>query len=167
MSKATAPVLTSKTTATVFDVVAYIRRKYKPMTKKHGDMTAMKLQKLVYYSQAWSLVFDDEPLFGERIEAWEHGPVVRKLFRMYRGEYNLRETLIGEGNPEELNEEQRKTIDFVVRNYGPLKPEALKKRTHREAPWKKARERAGLGPSEPSRERIRHEDMVKYYASFV
>ncbi len=157
----------SKTTATVFDVAAYIYRKYAPMAEDHGPMTPMKLQKLVYYSQAWSLVFDDEPLFEEPIEAWKHGPVVRKLFSMHRGKYKLCETLLGEGNPKKLNAEQRKTINFVVRNYGSLKPEALEKRAHRAPPWKNARERAGLGPSERRSERIRHEDMVEYYASLA
>ena len=37
----------------VFDVAAYI-------LEKIGSMTTMKLQKLVYYSQAWSLVWDGE-----------------------------------------------------------------------------------------------------------
>ena len=60
-----------ETTVTVFDTAAYIYRKYAPMAKDHGDMDKIKLQKLVYYSQAWSLVFDDEPLFGEPIEAWD------------------------------------------------------------------------------------------------
>lgn len=48
--------------ATVHDVAAYI-------LAKHGPMTAMKLEKLVYYSQAWSLVWDDKPLFRSKIEA--------------------------------------------------------------------------------------------------
>jgi len=39
-----------------FDVAAYILSKKAPMP-------AMKLQKLVYYAQSWSLVWDDEPLF--------------------------------------------------------------------------------------------------------
>jgi hypothetical protein len=30
-------------------------------------MSAYKLQKLVYYSQAWHLVWADEPLFAARI----------------------------------------------------------------------------------------------------
>jgi hypothetical protein len=37
---------------------------------EQGEMTTWKLQKLVYYSQAWHLVWDGEPLFTERIEAW-------------------------------------------------------------------------------------------------
>ena len=40
---------------TVFDAAAYI-------LEQSGEMTAMKLQKLVYYSQSWSLVWDEEPL---------------------------------------------------------------------------------------------------------
>jgi len=47
----------------VHDVAAYI-------LKKQGEMSAMKLQKLVYYSQAWSLVWDEKPLFRAQIEAW-------------------------------------------------------------------------------------------------
>lgn len=46
--------------ANVSDVAAYI-------LQKHGRMTTMKLQKLVYYSQAWSLVWDEKPLFQERM----------------------------------------------------------------------------------------------------
>ena len=45
----------------VFDVAKYI-------LQKQGPMTSMKLQKLVYYSQAWALVWDDERIFPEKIE---------------------------------------------------------------------------------------------------
>ena len=54
--------------ANVFDAAAYI-------LEKQGAMTAMMLQKLVYYAQAWSLVWDQRPLFGNKIEAWANGPV--------------------------------------------------------------------------------------------
>ena len=50
--------------AEVLDVAAYI-------LKKQGPMTAMKLQKLVYYCQAWSLVWQSKPLFPNDIEAWQ------------------------------------------------------------------------------------------------
>ena len=42
--------------ASVFDVAAYI-------LQQQGAMTTWKLQKLVYYSQGWSLVWDDDALF--------------------------------------------------------------------------------------------------------
>ena len=40
------------------DVASYILREL-------GKTTTMKLQKLVYYSQAWSLVWDEKALFQE------------------------------------------------------------------------------------------------------
>src|SRR5260221_11586367 len=61
----------------VFDVAAYI-------IKKMGPVSAMKLHKLIYYCQAWSLVWDERPLFQEKIEAWANGPVIRDLFVFHR-----------------------------------------------------------------------------------
>ncbi len=62
--------------ATVFDVAAYILEQY-------SAIPTMKLQKLIYYCQAWSLVWDEEPLFSEDIEAWANGPVVRSLYEAH------------------------------------------------------------------------------------
>src|ERR1700730_81854 len=67
---------------TVHDVAAFI-------VNRQGEMSAMKLQKLVYYSQAWSLVWDDEPLFDDAIEAWANGPVVRALYARHRGQFKV------------------------------------------------------------------------------
>ena len=70
--------------ATVHDVAAYI-------LEHHGPMTAMKLQKLVFtYSQAWSLVWDEQALFPERIEAWANGPVVPALYDQHRRRFRGR-----------------------------------------------------------------------------
>ena len=40
----------------------------------------MKLQKLVFYAQAWYLAYHNAPLFPEDIEAWPWGPVVRPIY---------------------------------------------------------------------------------------
>ena len=153
------------TTLTVFDVAAYIMKKYAPMARKHGPISAMKLQKLVYYSQAWSLVWDEKPLFKEKIEAWVFGPVVRTLFDMNRGLYKPRKIGPDMGDPEKLNEDQQETVDLIVRDYGKLTPEELTGLTHQEPPWQKARNRAGLKPLERGSEKILHKDMVEYYSS--
>ncbi len=54
--------------ASVFDVAAYI-------LKRQSPMTTWKLQKLVYYCRAWSLVWDDDVLFPARRS--KHGPTGR------------------------------------------------------------------------------------------
>lgn len=53
-----------------------------------GDaITHLKLQKLVYYAQAWSLALPARgvPLFDEEMQAWAHGPVAESLFQEHRG----------------------------------------------------------------------------------
>ena len=46
-----------------------------------GDpISNLKLQKLLYYAQAWYLALHNEPLFPESIEAWVHGPAVPPVY---------------------------------------------------------------------------------------
>lgn len=52
---------------------------------RFGQITPMKLQKLVYYAHAWHLaLFDDSPLIKDRIEAWKYGPVIPTLYSEFR-----------------------------------------------------------------------------------
>ncbi len=76
----------------------------------------MKLQKLVYYSQAWSLVWDERPIFDEPIEAWAGGPVVRTLFNAHQGEFIVDKE--PRGNAEALDQAARETIDAILNAYG-------------------------------------------------
>ncbi|HEY0512305.1 MAG TPA: type II toxin-antitoxin system antitoxin SocA domain-containing protein [Thermoanaerobaculia bacterium] len=140
--------------ATAHDVAAYILR-------KQGEMTAMKLEKLAYYSQAWSLVWDEEPLFSDRIEAWVNGPVVPTLYRRHRGLFKVSEW--PSGDPKSLSRTQRETIDAVLDYYGDKSSQWLSDLTHREAPWIQARK--GLEPGDPSRREITHASMAEYYSS--
>ena len=66
----------------VKDVAQYI-------LEKNGAMTSMKLQKLVYYSQAWATVWDDDVLFDEEVQAWDNGPVVRELWEANKGKFKI------------------------------------------------------------------------------
>jgi uncharacterized phage-associated protein len=140
--------------ATVHDVAAEILRLRAPMS-------AMKLQKLVYYSQAWSLAWDDRPLFREQIEAWANGPVVPELFRLHRGQFEISEWPAG--NPANLTQPERDTIGAVFAFYGDRSPQWLSDLTHMEKPWKLAR--AGLAPGERGNQLISLESMQEYYSS--
>lgn len=142
--------------ATAHDVAAYI-------LKSCGSMSAMKLQKLVYYSQAWHLVWDDEPLFGEKVEAWANGPVVRELYDEHRGQYTV--TSWNKGDASSLTESERATVDSVLDFYGKKSAFWLSELTHREAPWKGARKDLPKGVRS-SRE-ITPAAMVEFYSSLV
>ncbi len=137
------------------DVAAFILR-------EHGhSMTTWKLQKLVYYCQAWSLVWDDDPLFSEQIEAWANGPVVKELFDVHRGMYSITE--LPRGNPDKLNETQKETVQAVLNYYGDKSSQWLSDLTHMEDPWKNAR--TGLPEMSRSNRIIPLEDMEEYYSS--
>jgi len=140
--------------ANVNDVAAYL-------LAKHGPMTAMKLQKLVYYSQAWSLVWDEKPLFKERIEAWAMGPVVPQLYDQHRGMFEIRK--LRRGNPDALSAPQKETIDIVFNFYGAKSSQWLSDQTHQEAPWADARR--GFPDGTPCDREITHASLAEYYGS--
>ena len=43
---------------------------------ENDKITQKKLQKMLYYAQAWFLAFNNKKLFEEKIEAWLHGPAI-------------------------------------------------------------------------------------------
>jgi uncharacterized phage-associated protein len=100
-------------------------------------MSAMKLQKLVYYSQAWNLVWDERPLFPEPIQAWANGPVVYALYDKHRGHFQVSDWTWG--NSDELAAAEKETIDAVIDAYGKYTAHDLSEMTHREDPWRDAR----------------------------
>ena len=134
--------------ARAVDVAAYIRR-------EAGNVSRMKLQKLLYYAQAWSLVWDDEPLFSEPIQAWERGPVVRQVWALEK------HGLIAGGHAAELTSTQADSIDAVIDFYARFDGGTLSEYTHVEAPWRMAR--AGLPTAAPSTSEITHPSMRDYY----
>jgi len=142
--------------ASVHDVAAFILR-------ERGPMTAMKLQKLVYYCQAWSLVWDDAPMFAERIRAWKNGPVCGDLYHEHRGRYEIKPGDLPKGDPDTLTAAQRETVLEVLRSYGDKTSQWLSDLTHAEDPWRNARAQAHDG--EASSPEITLASMAEYYGS--
>ncbi|GFO82207.1 MAG: hypothetical protein A49_18340 [Methyloceanibacter sp.] len=138
---------------TVCDVAAYI-------LEQAGPMTAWKLQKLVYYSQAWSLVWDQRPMFDEPIEAWANGPVCPALYYKHRGRFMVSDI---DGEPDELDDDAVDTVEAVLTFYGDKHPQWLSDLTHSEAPWREAR--GDLPPGANCSTEITHDAMAAYYES--
>ena len=144
--------------ASIFDVAKYI-------LDQAGSMTTMKLQKLCYYSQAWSLVWDERPLFPEPFEAWANGPVCRTLYADHRGLFTVgadsAPSRISQGDPSKLDEAARETVDAVIRDYGVKSAQWLSDLTHAEDPWRNAR--AGLSLGDNCANPITDGAMADYY----
>ena len=93
--------------ASIFDAARYI-------LEMRGRTSTMKLQKLCYYAQAWSLVWDDTPLFDEDFEAWANGPIFPVLFQRFKGRFDLVAEDITDGDSSRLNADQKETVGMVL-----------------------------------------------------
>lgn len=131
-------------------------------------LTNLKLNKLVYYAQAWHLALWGEPLFDEPIEAWVHGPVVPALYVEYK-KYGYRPILEDVGDLDRIKQAfnlmQQNVLDEVIDVYFAKSAYELEHLTHIEDPWFLAR--AGLPPEAASHNVIEQDVMQRYYAEMV
>jgi len=124
-----------------------------------GDLISnFKLQKLVYYAQGFHLAIYNEPLFGEDIEAWTHGPVVPDLYHLYKCH--------GFGaipKPTDIDfdiysDEVTELLDEVYDVFGQFSAWKLRNMTHEEPPWEKSKKHAGI---------ISKSSMKEYFKTLV
>jgi len=130
--------------------------------KEKEPITNKKLQKLIYYAQAWSLVLNNEKLFNDPIEAWVHGPAVRSLYVRYKkfGFSPIQEEIKAETI--NVSEKIKKLLNAVWKVYGRIDPGYLEMLTHSELPWREARR--GLQGHENSGNQISLKTMKNYYS---
>jgi len=122
----------------------------------------LKLQKLVYYAQAWYIALHNNPLFEEDFEAWVHGPVIPSLYQKYKsfGWQPISED-VAPGLPNDVLQ----FLDEVAEEYFACDAYELEQMTHAEDPWNWAR--GDLAPDEPSNEVIKKEWMKEFYGARV
>lgn len=128
-----------------------------------GSISAMKLQKLIYYAQAWNLVWEEEPLFDEDFEAWANGPVLPDIYHRHRGMFLVNESMFLNGDAENLSESHKHNIRKVLDFYGKQTAQWLSDLTHQESPWKDARD--GAAPGAFGSNTITKAAMHEYYSS--
>lgn len=126
-------------------------------------LTNKKLQKLLYYAQAWSLVLNNKPIFDDKIEAWVHGPAIPLIYSTFKsfgfGEIDMK---FDEKELSSLDEKDRKILDEIWKVYGNMDAGYLEMLTHSEGPWQDARK--GLQSSESSENEISTDAMKSYYS---
>ena len=136
-------------------VADYIIRFY----HEHGDLiTNLKLQKLVYYAQAWYLSLYEKPLFNEEFQAWISGPVQAELYARFK---TYQWNPISEHNKTVLPEHIEEHLQEIIQVYGKYEAYYLERMTHAEEPWIKAR--AGIPPDQSSNALISKQDMQNFY----
>lgn len=102
-----------------------------------ASVTHLKLQKLVYYAQAWFLANYNRPIFTEDMQAWAHGPVTPSLWQRYKD--SGWDALPAPPLHQKLDDHTEAFLKAVVENYGKFDAKFLEEMTHNELPWKKTR----------------------------
>ncbi len=121
--------------------------------RRLGPLPALKLQKLVYYCQAWALVWEGRPIFPETIEARPYGPTVPELYERHRGRFLVDALTLP--TPAPIDEADQETIAQVLAFYGSKSNHWLSQLIRQEEPWKQA--------SHEEVAAIDHSALLKYY----
>jgi len=140
----------------VHDVAAYI-------LVKLGKITTFKLHKLLYYCQAWSLVWDSKPLFQAHIWAWPNGPRLPEIYKRSKGKFKVAQWKWG--SVTNLNKTQKETINAVLKFYGDKTGQQLNDLIWQEHPFWEAQH--SLVYRSKGKCRITQKSMVEYYSSLM
>jgi len=117
-------------------------------------LSNLKLQKLVYYAQGFSLAINDQQLFSDSIEAWAHGPVIPTLYRDYKPYESAPIPRPDNFNLNRIDPNIKDLLDEVYSVFGQFSAWKLRNMTHEEPPWKEAWE---------TNDKIISEDSMKSY----
>lgn len=129
-------------------------------------LSHLKLQKVLYYAQAWHLAFTNgERLFDGKFQAWIHGPVSREIYDRFAGKSLYADITRADArpdfDPEALDLAAREHLGSIFEGYAKFSGTQLEELTHREDPWINAR--VGYRPSERCEVEIDENLMTAYY----
>ena len=128
------------------------------------SLTHLKIQKLVYYAQAWYLANYGKPLFDEDFQAWVHWPVLRSLYDEYSQAFPW--AIISKDISKKHFEDEDSAILWFLEEictiYMPYGWYELELMTHKELPWIEAR--WDISASRNCENIISKETMRDYYS---
>ena len=101
----------------------------------YGDgITNLKLEKLLYYAQGIYLAKKNKPLFDDKTIAWEHGPVVNKIYQKYK-KYGSNK-IQNMDQSIKIDADTETILNEVYEKYAQYSAWKLSDMTHHEEPWK-------------------------------
>jgi uncharacterized phage-associated protein len=139
--------------ARVVDVALYI-------TTEIGEVAPMKLQRLIYFSQVWCLVWNKHSLFNEDIHAWPTGPAVPALYPYHKGVFRVDHNNFSDGDIGALTSNQKDCINAALKQLKDKSGQELSD-ISKDHCWKKARE--GLSPLEQGNKIMSLTEIHGYY----
>lgn len=125
-------------------------------------LTPLKLQKLMFYSDAWRMVLHGDEFIEEKFEAWVHGPVAVSQFHRFR-DYKWRPIDADIPTGEGCTSDENAFLSDILNVFGSESAIALERMTHSETPWLEAR--GNLPPDFPCNAVISKETTKTFYGS--
>ena len=123
-----------------------------------NNIDNLRLNKILYYAQAWSLVRNKRPLFEDDIQEWDYGPVICDVYHTYKccGGNTIEEAEDYFDENRLSNDELELLVD-VYQKYGKYTGEALKDMTHKKGfSWEQVYQTGRNNV-------IAHESIIKYF----
>jgi uncharacterized phage-associated protein len=133
-------------------------------TQTEVAINVYKLQKLLYYAQAWHLAIYGTPLFNADFQAWIHGPVIPDLLEKYQSQFSW-EPIAEKIEQPKVSEEIGEFLQEVAEAYFEYDDETLERMTCSEMPWLEAR--GNIPRDESCHTIISQESMKQYYSARV
>lgn len=142
--------------------------------ERGGEMSHLKLQKILFYTQAFHLAYFNTEIIEDDFEAWVHGPVSRKIFHELKDKSliyaELSFSLYEEIKPsisivDRLTQDQMELVNDVIDEYKLLSGGQLESMTHSEQPWIDARK--GCAPCDKCSNVILKNDMKIFYKQYL
>src|SRR3989344_7540784 len=149
---------TIKTSYTAENVAKYLiylaSQAFVGDNKEREGITNLKLQKMLYFAQAYYLSKIGKPLFSDPIEAWEYGPVVADVYRKFKSHGS--NPIINENDKSTLSEGDKEIVKRVWDTFGAYSASRLVDIAHAHTPWKDA--------SATESKIISHKAIKEYYS---
>ena len=121
---------------------------------KLNGISNLKLQKILYFIQVYFLIKTKKPCFLDKIEAWNFGPVIPRVYNEFKqyGASNIHQiTRYVEYskdniwtakyrlfNPNIILKKDKEYIEFIINMFSNYSATELTELTHNQAPWKDA-----------------------------
>lgn len=93
----------------------------------------LKLQKLLYFAQAAHLSIKDKPLFNDKIEAWEFGPVVRDVYNCFKA--HDRKPVPNQPESNLIDSDTKEFLENTWDIFGKFSAAELVSLSHKHKPW--------------------------------
>lgn len=128
--------------------------------KESGDViTHLKVQKLLYFAEAWCQALFNKTLFNEEMEAWAHGPVVRAVYEEFSSfgwqPLEVSKDLVT------FDQDINDLLSDIFTVYGKFSAKSLEHMTHEDQPWINARN--GKSPEERCTDIIPKQEIKTFF----